>query len=171
VLNAPVNCAALTPGGKRGLVNAKPVSRNCAALTVESFIMNTKQLLRSLVLAQALSFVAAFAAQAAPEDYAFKIISNALHPGDGAIISVSLTDMRTNTPVTDAVIFTTRLDMAPEGMEGMTTPVEAVASDIPGQYQFKADLTMAGNWRFQIAAKVQGEAETVQGELILGVQK
>ena len=133
--------------------------------------MNIKHLLRSLVLAQAVTFAAAFAAQAAPEDYAFKIINSALRPGDGVIISVSLTDMRTNTPVADAVIFTTRLDMAPESMEGMTTPVEAVASDIPGQYQFKADLAMAGNWRFQIAAKVQGESETVQGELILDVQK
>ena len=133
--------------------------------------MNTKHLLRSFVLAQALTLAAAVAALAAPEDYAFKIIDSDLHSGEGAIISVSLTDMRTNTPVADAVIFTTRLDMAPEGMEAMTTPVEAVASDIPGQYQFKADLTMAGNWRFQIAAKVQGETETVQGELILGVQK
>lgn len=133
--------------------------------------MNTKHLLRSLVLAQALTFAAGFAALAAPEDYAFKVISSELHPGDGVIISVSLTDLRTNTPVADAVILTTRLDMAPEGMESMTTPVEAVASDIQGQYQFKADLVMAGNWRFQIAAKVQGETETVQGELIFGVLK
>lgn len=132
--------------------------------------MNIKYVLRSLVLAQALTLTA-IAAQAAPEDYAFKVVSNELHPGEGAIISVSLTDLRTNTPVADAVIFTTRLDMAPEGMEGMTAPVEAVASAEPGQYQFKADLAMAGNWRFQIAAKVQGETETVQGELILGVQK
>lgn len=133
--------------------------------------MTTKHVLRSFVLAQALTLAAAVAAQAAPEDYVFKIISSELHPGEGVSISVILTDLRTNTPVADAVIFTTRLDMAPEGMESMTTPVEAVASDVPGQYQFKADLAMAGNWRFQIAAKVQGESETVQGELILGVQK
>lgn len=132
--------------------------------------MNTKHVLRSLVLAQALT-LAAISAQAAPEDYAFKVIGSELHQGDGVTISVSLTDLRTNTPVADAVIFTTRLDMAPEGMEGMTAPVEAMPSAVPGQYQFKADLAMAGNWRFQIAAKVQGEADTVQGELILGVQK
>ena len=147
------------------------LSRRCAALTDGSFIMNTITSLRSLVLAQALTFATGFAAQAAPEDYVFKIISSELHPGEGVSISVSLTDLRTNTPVADAVIFTTRLDMAPEGMEGMTTPVEAVASEMPGRYQFKADLAMAGNWRFQIAAKVQGESETVQGELILAVQK
>ena len=133
--------------------------------------MNTTTTLRSFVLSAAFILAAAFGAQAAPNDYAFKIISSELHPGEGVNISVSLTDLRTNAPVADAVIFTTRLDMAPEGMEGMTAPVEVVPSGIPGQYQFKADLTMAGNWRFQIAAKVQGEAETVQGELILGVQK
>lgn len=133
--------------------------------------MNTTNFLGRLVLAQALIFEAALSAQAAQADYAFKIVGSERHSGEGVSISVSLTDLRTNTPVSDAVIFTNRLDMAPEGMEGMTAAVEAVASDIPGQYAFKADLTMAGNWRFQIAAKVQGEAETVQGELILGLQK
>ena len=133
--------------------------------------MNSTTTLRSLVLASGLVFAATFGAFAAPADYAFKIISSDLHPGDGVNISVSLTDLRTNTPVTDAVIFTTRLDMAPEGMEGMTAPIAAVASDVPGEYRFKVDLAMAGNWRLQIAAKVQGEPETVQGELILGVQQ
>lgn len=131
--------------------------------------MNIQKSLRSLGLAQALILAATIGAQASPQDYAFAIAGSELHPGEGVILSVSLTDLRTNTPVPDAVIFTTRLDMAPEGMEGMTTPVEAVASDIPGQYRFKADLAMAGSWRFQIAAKLQGEAETVQGELILDV--
>lgn len=133
--------------------------------------MNTTVSLRSLVLAPVLILVTAFSGNAAPQDYAFKIVESELHSGAGINISVSLTDLRTNAPVSDAVIFTTRLDMAPEGMEGMTAPVEAVATNIQGQYQFKVDLAMAGNWRFQIAAKVQGEAETVQGELILGVQK
>ena len=133
--------------------------------------MNTTACLRSLVLAPVLILAASFSASAAPQDYAFKIISTELHPGTGVTIAVSLTDLRTNTPVPDAVIFTTRLDMAPDGMEGMTTPVEVMPSQSPGQYQFKADLAMAGSWRFQIAAKVQGEADTVQGELILGVAK
>ncbi len=132
--------------------------------------MIIKHPVRSLVLAQALTLAATFGAFAAPEDFAFKIIGSELHQGARTTITVSLTDLRTNAPVAGAVIFTTRLDMAPDGMEGMTTPVEAVTSGIPGQYQFKTDLTMAGNWRFQIAAKVQGEADTVLGELILGVK-
>ena len=133
--------------------------------------MNTTLFLRSIVLAQALALGAAMSAQAAPEDYAFKITDSEIHPGEGAIFSVSLTDLRTNAPVTGAVIFTTRLDMAPEGMEGMTSPVEVLSEDTPGIYSLKADLAMAGNWRLQIAAKVQGEADTVHGELIFAVQK
>ena len=133
--------------------------------------MNTTQFLRSLVLAHALTLAATIAAQAAPEDYAFKVTDSVIHPGEGAVFSVSLTDLRTNTPVTGAVIFTTRLDMAPEGMEGMTSPVEVLTEDTPGIYTLKADLAMAGNWRLQLAAKVQGETDTVQGELIFGVQK
>lgn len=132
--------------------------------------MKTTQTLRSLVLAQALTLATAFGAQAASTDYAFTVTSSELHPGDGVDIAVSLTDLRTNTPVSGAVIFTTRLDMAPDGMEGMTIPVEVMPEGAPGIYHFKADLMMGGNWRLQIAAKVQGETETVQGELILGVQ-
>ena len=132
--------------------------------------MNTTQSLRSLVLAQALALAAAFGAQAAPQDYAFTLVEREIHPGQGVDLAVSLTDLRTNTPVSGAVIFTTRLDMAPDGMEAMTTPVEVLPEGEPGIYHFKADLVMGGDWRLQVAAKVQGEAETVQGELILSVQ-
>ncbi|MCF7701947.1 FixH family protein [Loktanella sp. M215] len=78
--------------------------------------------------------------------------------------------MRTDTPVDSAVIFATRLDMEPDGMETMTTPVVAVPTGEPGQYRFSADLTMDGNWRFSVAAKVQGEAETVQAQIVIEVQ-
>ena len=106
--------------------------------------MNTTTTLRSLVLSAAFIFAAAFGAQAAPDDYAFKIISSELHPGEGVNISVSLTDLRTNAPVADAVIFTTRLDMAPEGMEGMTAPVEVVPSGIPGKLAPKSMAKLTG---------------------------
>ncbi len=133
--------------------------------------MNTASFVRAIVLVQALALAAAISAQAAADDYAFKITDSDIHPGDGAIFAVSLTDLRTNTPVSGAVIFTTRLDMAPDGMAGMTSPVAVLSEDTPGIYSLQADLAMAGNWRLQIAAKVQGEAETVQGALIFGVQK
>jgi len=42
---------------------------------------------------------------------------------------------------------------------------QAVPSDEPGVYSFKTDLSMAGRWLLSIAAKVQGEAETVVGKI------
>lgn len=132
--------------------------------------MNTTRSLRSLALAQAFSLAVAFGAEAASEDYAFALASSEPNPGPGVDIAVSLTDLRSNTPVSGAVIFATRLDMAPDGMEAMTAPVEVMPEGKPGIYHFKADLVTGGNWRLRIAAKVQGEAETVQGEMTLGVQ-
>jgi len=104
---------------------------------------------------------------AASQDYEFQPVSTDVKQGQGSLVSVRLVDKRTGKPVPDAVIFTTRMDMAPEGMEMMTTPVEAASSSEPGVYAFKTNFTMAGGWRFKLAAKVQGEPDTVQGELVL----
>lgn len=104
---------------------------------------------------------------AASQDYEFQPVSTEVKQGQGSLVSVRLIDKRTGKPVPDAVIFTTRMDMAPEGMEMMTTPVEAASSSEPGVYAFKTNFTMAGGWRFKLAAKVQGEPDTVQGELVL----
>ncbi|GAJ96263.1 FixH family protein [Agrobacterium rhizogenes] len=104
---------------------------------------------------------------AASQDYEFQPVSTDVKQGQGSLVSIRLVDKRTGKPVADAVIFTTRMDMAPEGMEMMTTPVEAATSTEPGVYAFKTDFTMAGGWRFKLAAKVQGEPDTVQGELVL----
>jgi len=104
---------------------------------------------------------------AASTDYEFQPVSTDVKQGQGSLVSVRLIDKRTGKPVPDAVIFTTRMDMAPEGMEMMVTPVEAATSTEPGVYAFKTDFAMAGGWRFKLAAKVQGEPDTVEGELVL----
>lgn len=104
---------------------------------------------------------------AGPQDYEFQPTSPTVKQGQASPVSVRLVDKRTGKAVPDAVIFTTRMDMAPEGMESMTTPVVAVASSEPGVYAFKSDFVMVGNWRFKLAAKVQGETDTVQGEVVL----
>ncbi len=107
------------------------------------------------------------AAAADISDYEFQFVQNEVRKGDGTVISVRLVDKRTGAAVPDAVIFATRIDMAPDGMPTMTAPVEAVPSDEPGVYRFKADLIMAGGWRFSLAAKVQGEVGTVSNNLVL----
>ena len=128
-------------------------------------IPTVRKLLAWLVLVLAF----APAVLAASRDYAFQFVQPEVAQGADAKIAVRLVDKRTGDAVPGAVIFATRLDMAPDGMEAMTTSVEALPSTEAGIYNFKVDLSMEGGWRLKLAAKVQGELETVQGELILRV--
>ena len=100
-------------------------------------------------------------------DYEFQPVKTELPTGPESEFAVKIVDKRTGKPVPDAVIFETRLDMAPDGMEAMTSKVDARPVVEPGVYKFKLNLSMAGGWRFRMAAKIQGEEETAQGEVIL----
>lgn len=122
--------------------------------------------LATLVVATQLSVPMA---QAAASDYNLVLVETTYPFGDGAVLELRLIDTRTNAPVEGAVIFATRLDMEPDGMETMTSTVLVLAGKEPGLYCFSADLTMDGNWRFSVAAKVQGEAETVQAQIVIEV--
>lgn len=106
-------------------------------------------------------------AWAGADDYRFELMSTGHKVGSGAVIEIVLTDLRTGQPVADGVIYATRMDMAPDGMATMTSTVTAIPSEEPGRYRFITDLTMAGGWRFSVAAKVQGEPETVSAEIEL----
>ena len=128
--------------------------------------MISKFAFRAAMLALASVIAASQAAKAAPEDYEFQLVENEIKEGNGAVVAVRLVEKRTGTPVENAVIFATRLDMAPDGMEAMATTVEPLPSNEPGVYRFTASLTMAGGWQFSIAAKVQGEPETVESKLV-----
>ena len=121
----------------------------------------------AMLLAGALVVGSSTVSFAAAQDYEFQPVSANVKQGQGSLVSVRLVDKRTGKPVPDAVIFTTRMDMAPAGMEMMTTPVEAATSTEPGVYAFKSDFSMAGGWRFKLAAKIQGEPDTVEGEVVL----
>jgi hypothetical protein len=117
------------------------------------------------LLALAASGVAPVA-RANINDYEFTIIEKEIKKGD-AIVSVRLIHKPDGKLVRDAVIFATRLDMAPDGMEMMTTDIERLASVERGVYRFKTALTMAGRWRLSLAAKLQGENGTLQSKLML----
>ncbi len=122
---------------------------------------------RTAFLAGAMLFNTATASFAGAQDYEFQAVQTEIKQGPGSTVSVRLVDKRTGKTVPDAVIFTTRMDMAPDGMETMTTTVDPTASAEPGVYAFTTNLSMEGGWRFQVAAKVQGEPETVKGEVVL----
>ena len=127
---------------------------------------------RTLAAALAVSLaLVAQSALAGAKDYTLELVETTRPVGAGAILTVRLTDLRSGAPVEDAVIFATRMDMAPDGMETMTTPVTLLPTEAPGMYRFATDLTMAGNWRFSVAVKVQGEPETVEAELLLQAEQ
>jgi len=125
--------------------------------------------LAAAAFAAALSLTAT--AFAGANDYVFEPVKAEVKKGDDVIVAVRLKHKPTGKPVTDAVIVTTRIDMGPDGMGEMFSKLTPVPSDEPGVYAFKTELSMAGRWLLSIAAKVQGEPETVIGKITFRVAK
>jgi hypothetical protein len=111
------------------------------------------------------------AALADIKDYKFELIDQSVQAGPDKIITVRLMNTKTGKPVPDAVIFATRLDMAPDGMQEMATKIAPVPGAEPGIYKFKATFGMAGRWQLSLGAKVQGETGTVDNKLVITAQK
>ncbi|OKO75251.1 FixH family protein [Bradyrhizobium sp. AS23.2] len=111
--------------------------------------------------------LAASAAIAGAGDYAFEAVNPQMKKGDDVTLSVRLTNKQTGKPVADAVIFKTRVDMAPDGMAEMESAVAPLPSKEPGVYAFRTDLPMAGRYQMTLSVKVQGEPETVTGNVIV----
>jgi hypothetical protein len=125
--------------------------------------------LAAAVLTTALSLTTS--AFAGANDYVFEPVKAEVKKGDDVIVAVRLKHKPTGKPVPDAVIVTTRIDMGPDGMGDMASKLTPVPSDEPGVYAFKTELSMAGRWLLSIAAKVQGEPETVVGKITFRVTR
>ena len=108
---------------------------------------------------------------AAVTDYEFQLVEPTVQPGADKIVTVRLTNKKTGKPVPDAVVFASRLDMSPDGMQEMATKVTAMPGTEPGTYRFKATFGMAGRWQLSLGAKVQGETGTVESKLVITAQK
>lgn len=104
-------------------------------------------------------------------DYKFELVDQSVQAGPDKIITVRLVNTKTGKPVPDAVIFASRLDMAPDGMQEMATKVTAMPGTEPGTYRLKATFGMAGRWQLSLGAKVQGETGTVENKLVITAQK
>src|SRR5436305_12609349 len=102
---------------------------------------------------------------AGANDYVCEPVKAEVKKGDDVVVSVRLKHKATGKPVTDSVIVQTRIDMSPDAMGEMASPLTPVPSNEPGVYSFKTDLSMQGRWLLSIAAKVQGEPETVVGKI------
>lgn len=110
-------------------------------------------------------------ARADIKDYEFQLVDQAIQAGSDKIITVRLLNKATGKPVPGAVIFATRLDMAPDGMQEMATRITPVPGAEPGSYKFKATFSMAGRWQLSLGAKVQGETGTVENKLVITAQQ
>jgi hypothetical protein len=104
---------------------------------------------------------------AAKSPYVFSAVSVEIPLEGEAIVDVRIVLASTGAPVENAVIFETRFDMSPDSMGAMTAPVTPQASPAPGVYRFAVKPTMAGRWELKLSAKIQGEAETVRGSVVV----
>jgi hypothetical protein len=145
-----------------------------AAITIiEDFEMtklNTSRAVRAALIGIAMVGSVTIA-RADIKDYEFQLIDQTVKAGPDKTITVRLVNKITGKPVPDAVIFATRLDMAPDGMQEMATKVVPTSGAEPGSYKFKATFGMAGRWLLSLGAKVQGETGTVEGKLVITAQK
>ena len=135
--------------------------------------MKANQFSRSLRLALTGAALACGATVAFADirNYEFELVEPTVKAGPDKTISVKLIDKTTGKPVPDAVIFATRLDMAPDAMQEMVTKIEPVPGGEPGTYKFKATFGMAGRWQLSLGAKVQGETGTVENKLVIQADK
>lgn len=99
--------------------------------------------------------------------YAFSTATPEVAMDGDAVVDVRLVHKATGKSVTDAVIFETRFDMEPEGMGGMAAQATSIGSPVPGVYRFSLKPKMAGRWALKLSAKVQGEAQTVRGVVVI----
>jgi YtkA-like len=105
------------------------------------------------------------------KDYKFELVDQTVQAGPDKVIAVRLMNTKSGKPVPDAVIFATRLDMTPDGMQEMATKILPMPGGEPGTYKFKATFGMAGRWQLSLGAKVQGETGTVENKLVITAQK
>lgn len=108
---------------------------------------------------------------AGAQDYRFELAGPIVKSGDSSIVKIKLIHISDGKSVPAAIVINSKFNMGPEGMETMTAPVKAAPSTDPTIYQFEVQPSMPGKWAIEIAAKVQGETETVRGSVTVPVPK
>lgn len=129
----------------------------------------TRLTARAVALGLAASAIS-LPAFANPQDYRFELAGKPQVAHGKNIVRVRLVHLPDNKPVADAVIFESRADMGPAGMETMTAPIKALPAQ-GGTYSFEVEPGMTGKWALRLAAKVQGEPGTVRGTVTTDLVK
>ena len=133
-------------------------------------LFNTSRAVGAALIGLALTGTANVAL-ADTKDYEFQLVDQTVQAGPDKVVTVRLMNKKIGKAVPDAVIFATRLDMAPDGMQEMATKVTPMPGTEPGTYRFKATFGMAGRWQLSLGAKVQGETGTVESKLVVTAGK
>jgi hypothetical protein len=134
--------------------------------------MNTSNTTRAVQAALIVAAIGGASTQAVADisDYRFELVDQTVKAGPDEIITIRLMNHKTGKPVPGAVIFATRLDMAPDAMREMVTKVTPVPDAEPGTYKFQATFGMAGRWQLSLSAKIQGETGTLENQLVITAQ-
>jgi hypothetical protein len=89
--------------------------------------------------------------------------------GGKNIVAVRL--MHNGKPVTGAIIIQSTANMSPIGMAAMGAPASSLGEQPPGTYRFEVAngsvWKKPDNWALILAAKVQGESQTVRGNVVV----
>jgi Cu(I)/Ag(I) efflux system membrane fusion protein len=103
--------------------------------------------------------------------YKFELASPVQSKSGRSVVSVRLVHAMDKKPVIGAIIIQSRADMGPGGMASMNAPIKALPVTTPGVYSFEIQNGLvwkkADKWALTFAAKVQGEAATVSGSLVV----
>ncbi len=118
----------------------------------------------------AASLTSMSAAHAAAQDYRFELAGKPTVSAGKNTVQVRLVHVTGGKPVPDAVIFESKADMGPAGMPTMPAPVTPMPAK-NGVYSFDVEPGMAGTWALHLAAKVQGEPDTVRGTVNVDLVK
>jgi len=119
-------------------------------------------------------------ALAAADDYRIEVIGRPiqnggvgkLHQADSeSLVFVRLVRRQDGMPVPKARVRLSRVDMAPDGMGGMTARSYIRPRSAPGEYRVKIHPLMAGRWAVSLTAQVAGEAEPVSETLTVFLAK
>ena len=130
---------------------------------------NTTRAVKAALIAAVIGW-ANSPAMADINDYRFELADSTVKAGPDKIVTVRLVNQKTGKTVPGAVIFATRLDMAPDAMKEMVTKVTPVTDAEPGTYKFQATFGMAGRWQLSLGAKIQGETGTLENKLVITAQ-
>jgi len=116
-----------------------------------------------LLAGSVIAFLPATRASAAAADYDFELAG--VHPAKAGQTDVTLrlVHLPDHVPIPGAVIFQPRAVMA--GMEDMPGAATAESGKPPGTYTLHVATSMAGTWTLRLAAKVQGEPQTLRAAI------